>query len=138
MLTIVYFARLLYIDSDVRAPWGVLNYQPFDEGCYGALALHKINFGTMNPNNFYSGTYEYLMVAHVINNLIGNVFSYFTMIIFGDNYLGFRLGPVIAGYIVTILFVLILKEFMSKYNKKENLKSKLTFYFFITYLILNL
>ncbi len=137
VLTIVYFARLLYIDSDVRAPWGVLNYQPFDEGCYGALALHKINFGTMNPNNFYSGTYEYLMVAHVINNLIGNVFSYFTMIIFGDNYLGFRLGPVIAGYIVTILFVLILKEFMSKYNKKENLKSKLTFYFFITYLILN-
>lgn len=137
MITIIYFVRLLYIDADIRAPWGVLNYQPFDEGCYGALALHKMDFNTMNPNNYYNGVYEYLNGAHIINNLIGNIFSYFTMAIFGDNYLGFRLGPVLAGYIIIILYILILDELMQTYKKKHNTKLSITFFLFIIYLIFN-
>lgn len=137
IITIVYFVRLLYIDADIRAPWGVLNYQPFDEGCYGALALHKMDFGTINPNNYYNGTYEYLNAAHVINNLVGNIFSYFTMTIFGDNYLGFRLGPILAGYIIIILFVLVLDELILKYKKKYDVKLTITFFLFIIYLLFN-
>lgn len=137
ILTIIYFIRLIYIDSDIRAPWGVLNYQPFDEGCYGALALHKIDFNTINPNNFYKGSYEYLMAPHVINNLVGNVFSYFTLIIFGDNYLGFRLGSIIAGYIITVLFVLTLKELIYIYKKENDSKAWFAMFFFIIYLTFN-
>jgi len=137
LFSLIYFVRLLYIDADIRAPWGVLNYQPFDEGCYGSLALHKMTFGTINPNNYFNGAYEYSMESHVINNLIGNVFSYLPMKIFGKNYLGFRLGPIIAGYIIAIIFVLTLKEFLSKYDISKTSKTFWSVLLFTMYLIMN-
>lgn len=132
LFSLVYFVRLLFIDADICAPWGVLNYQPIDEGCYAELALNMENFGTINPNTYYNGVYDYYIGPQAINNLIGNAFSFVTMRFFGDTYLGLRLGPIIAGYMICILYLLILSELM-KNTKNES--SKIIFFFFSFYIL---
>ena len=40
--------RLLFLDADLP-PWGVINYQPADEGAYAMMALNKYNYGKISP-----------------------------------------------------------------------------------------
>lgn len=114
LLSLVYFIRVIYLDADIKAPWGVLNYQPIDEGCYGEMALNIFDFKTINPNDFYEGKYNYYVGPQVINNVFGNIFSFIPMLIFGDNFIGFRLGPIIAGYLILIFFYLTIKKISQK------------------------
>ena len=137
IISIIYFMRVIYIDADIRAPWGVLNYQPFDEGAYASLALNKVNFGTINPNTYYGGEFDYVMQGHVINNLIGNVFTYISLVIFGDNYLGLRFGTIIAGYFVILLFYNTLKKISVDLKKEHLRRANYLIFFLMIYILLN-
>lgn len=106
LLILLYSFRIVFLDADIKAPWGVLNYQPVDEGGYASMALSYQNFGTIDPNNYYGDEYHYEIAPHSINNAIGNFFTIVTMRIFGDNYWGLRLGTVIAGAVVVVFFYL--------------------------------
>lgn len=84
ILIFIFSLRFFYIESDLAAPWGVLNYQPIDEGVYANLALNKINYGVLNPNLAIDPQYEYLMQPHVITNIFGNTIIYIGLKLFGS------------------------------------------------------
>lgn len=128
LITLLYFSRALFLESDLP-PWGVITYQPIDEGTYANLALNLINFGSIDPNDYYAGQYEFLMQSHVICNLIGNFFVGGSLLVFGDNYFGLRMGVVIVGYLILILFCLTISELRKAYGAKE--KSAFTMAFFV-------
>lgn len=121
-ITALYFLRVLYLDADA-APWGVVTYQSIDEGVYGGLALNVLNFGSMNPNDYYQGLYQYQMQAHVISGFFTNMVVLFFLKLFGDTYYGFRMGSVVIGYLVLVLFYLTLKEMAKKNARKEALEN---------------
>ena len=118
LVTLVYFSRALFLESDLP-PWGVASYQPVDEGTYANLALNLINFGSIDPNDYYQGQYEFLMQPHVICNVVGNFFTALSLICLGDNYFGLRMGVVFIGYLVLILFCLTINELRKAYGRED-------------------
>lgn len=118
LLTAVYFSRAFFLESDLP-PWGVVAYQPVDEGTYANLALNWVNFGSIDPNDYYAGQYEFLMQPHAICDVVGNLFVGLSLFCFGDNYFGLRMGVVFAGYLVLILFCLTIGELRKAYGAEE-------------------
>lgn len=134
VITLVYFARGFLLESDLP-PWGVIAYQPIDEGIYANLALNFINFGSINPNDYYAGQYEYLMQSHMICNVVGNFFTALSLLVFGDNYFGLRMGVVFIGYLILILFCLTINELRKTYGAEE--KGALTMAFLLIIALLS-
>lgn len=97
ILALVYFLRVLNIDADLP-PWGVLGYQPIDEGIYSALAINAYNYGTLSLADIYPGGYS-LVSSQDIASPIMNLVVYLGMKLFGDNYFGFRVGSVVIGFV---------------------------------------
>ena len=116
-ITLVYFSRAFFLESDLP-PWGLVAYQPIDEGTYANLALNLINFGSIDPNDYYAGQYEFFMQPHVICNVVGNAFVALSLFCLGDNYYGLRMGVVIMGYLILILFCLTIRELRKTYGAK--------------------
>lgn len=105
LLFIIFFLfRIFNLDADI-VPWGIMNYQPVDEGIYGNLALNLINYGNINPNVFFHGNL-YLMQGHVITNFIGNIIVYIGLLFLGDNYYGFRIPIILTSLFISILIIL--------------------------------
>lgn len=98
-ISLIYFLRIIYIDADVPA-WGVSTYMPIDEGIYAELALNLLTFGSIDPNQYFQGQYEFLVSAQATINVFGNLVTYATLLLFGDNYFGLRMGTVIIGLIL--------------------------------------
>lgn len=115
LITAIYFMRGFFLESDLP-PWGVAGYQPIDEGIYASLALNLFSFGSIDPNDYYAGQYDYLMQSHVICNVVGNAFVALSLFCFGDNYFGLRMSVVFVGYLVLILFCLTIKEIRKAYG----------------------
>ncbi|UTY38131.1 hypothetical protein NMU03_10565 [Allocoprobacillus halotolerans] len=115
LFCLLFIIRLINIDADLPS-WGVINYQPVDEGIYGNMALNMVNFGNINPNNYY-GFNAYLMQGHVITNIIGNIVTYVCLILFGDNYFGFRL----SSYIFMLLSCVLMLFSWYKIKKSKNI-----------------
>ena len=86
-ISLIYFLRIIYIDADVPA-WGVSTYMPIDEGIYAELALNLLTFGSIDPNQYFQGQYEFLVSAQATINVFGNLVTYVTLLLFGDNYFG--------------------------------------------------
>lgn len=121
ILIFIFSLRFFYIESDLAAPWGVLNYQPIDEGVYANLALNKINYGVLNPNLAIDPQYEYLMQPHVITNIFGNTIIYIGLKLFGDNYLGFRIGSIMIGLLSSILLYFTLCNIQKRITQKQTI-----------------
>ena len=119
ILIFIFSLRFLYIESDLAVPWGVLNYQPIDEGIYANLALNKINYGVLNPNLAIDPQYKYLMQPHVITNIFGNTIIYIGLKLFGDNYLGFRIGAIMIGLLSSILLYFTLCNIQKRITQKQ-------------------
>lgn len=130
----MYFARGFLLESDLP-PWGVIAYQPIDEGTYANLALNFFNFGSINPNDYYEGQYEFLMQSHVICNVVGNFFTALSLLVFGDNYFGLRMGVVFIGYLILILFCLTINELRKAYGAEK--KGTLTMAFLLIIALLS-
>ena len=95
---IFFITRLLFLDSDLP-PWGIINYQPVDEGTYSMMALNLYNYGDITPEIF-NGDIEYITSPHIRINVIGNALIYMCLKLFGDNYWGLRVSSVICGLII--------------------------------------
>lgn len=126
-LIIIFSFRLFFIDSDISAPWGVLNYQPIDEGLYANLALNKMNFGSINPNIQIDVDVEYLMQPHVLTNICGNIIVYLGLRVFGDNFFGFRIGSVLTSFLIVVLFYFSLNNIYNAISKEKG-KRKIPFF----------
>lgn len=109
-------SRLLFLDEDLP-PWGIINYQPIDEGSYAILALNQYNYGAISPDVF-DGDVEYIVSPHVRTNIIGNVITYIGLRLFGDTYWGLRMGSVLCGFFIFALSLLIFKELDKLYSSK--------------------
>ena len=114
LIFILFFTtRLLFLDEDLP-PWGIINYQPIDEGAYATLALNQYNYGNLSPD-ILGGEVEFITSPHIRTNIIGNLFVYVGLKILGDNYWGLRISSVLCGFIIFVLFICILKLIVKDY-----------------------
>ncbi|GAA0083780.1 hypothetical protein UT300007_02190 [Clostridium sp. CTA-7] len=120
-ICLIFSLRIINLDSDLP-PWGIVNYQPIDEGSYSILALNKINHGEMNPS-ISDFNIEVYTPPHVRVNVIGNGISYLSMRLLGDNYYGYRMVSIICSLAIFILIYLTLKE-LTKYYAEHSIKRK--------------
>lgn len=109
--------RLLFLDADLP-PWGIINYQPVDEGAYAMLALNQYNYGNISPEIF-GGDIEYITSPHIRANILGNILIYICLNIFGDNYWGLRMSSVFCGFIILLILFLTMNILLSRYNVKD-------------------
>lgn len=120
LLAFLFLLRLIFLDATPPKN-SILDYSPVDEGIYANLALNKINFGTINPNNYFSENITE-MNAQTPINLIGNVAVYLGLITLGDNYYGFRVPIVVTSAVIFLLillcFYLVSKRYPSSDRKK--------------------
>lgn len=117
-----FITRFLFLDEDLP-PWGIINYQPIDEGAYATLALNQYNYGELAPD-IINGEVEFITSPHIKTSIIGNLFVYASLKIFGDNYWGLRGSSVFCGFIIFVLYLFILKLLFQKYclpQKKQKL-----------------
>ena len=117
LIFLIYFFRIINLEQDLP-PWGIGYYQPIDEGAYSEMALNMCTYGTINPDTPVEtgaevGSYT---PYHLRMNIVGNLFSFLGLKIFGNNYYGLRLPYVLIGAINLLLFFLILKKLGNKFN----------------------
>ena len=121
-LMILFSFRIMHLDADVPN-WGITHYMPIDEGSYSLMALNKYDFGTVDPSYLFDGEAPYVS-SQLRNNLIGNVCTYISLRIFGDNYYGLRIPSVLYALIVFSGTIWILNFIRRKYTgdvtSKEN------------------
>lgn len=103
---IFFVARLLFLDEDLP-PWGIINYQPVDEGAYSMLALNLYNYGEISPE-VLGGDVEYITSPHIRTNILGNFFVYVGLKLLGDNYWGLRIGSVVCGFFILAILLAII------------------------------
>lgn len=115
-----FITRLLFLDADLP-PWGIINYQPVDEGAYSMMALNLYNYGDITPEIF-SGDIEYITSPHIRTNVIGNALIYISLKLFGDNYWGLRVSSVFCGIIIFLLFFLVINTLLSQYKIKDKIR----------------
>lgn len=133
LLSLVYFSRIVFLDADLPA-WGVSAYQPIDEGIYATLALNMQNYGTLSPNEVIGGQY-FLITSQELFNLPLNIMTYFGMVLFGDNYFGFRIGSVVIGYINLALLVWIITTLFEHDEKMAGYRFESAFLVAILYIL---
>lgn len=105
--------RIIHLDSDMPN-YGIAFYQQIDEGPYVYLALHEMNYGCINPDIRVTEVNQYTS-PHLRMNIIGNLLTYITLRIFGNNYYGLRMSSVICMLINYLLIYLILCRIKKKY-----------------------
>ena len=100
----LYLFRVINIDQDLPA-WGIANYQPMDEGQYATMAINKYKYGTMRPD-LKVDDIQFDTNAHVRNDLIGNIVCYIGLRLFGNNYIGLRVGSVVVCFFNFVILCL--------------------------------
>lgn len=95
------FIRIYNLDCDLPN-FGILQYQPIDEGLYSKITLNLYN------NNTISDHHQLHLVTgpHLLNNIIGQLLQLPLMYLFGDNYYGFRM--------VSVIFAILLLYYTNK------------------------
>lgn len=111
-------SHLYALDRDLP-PWGVINYQPIDEGAYAMPALNAYTYGSIDPDLSADGI-RYEVSPHLKTDVVGNLLTYAGLELLGDNYYGFRLGSVVCSFFNLLLIGLILWELKRKYAGEEN------------------
>ena len=113
-----YCLRVINLDQDLP-PWGVVCYQPKDEGCYALLAVNEWEYGTMTPDNPLVGEESRPMYIqeHVRINYLGNLLEIVGFHTFGDNYYGMRMPMVALGFINLLLAAAVLMLLRKEYGQ---------------------
>ena len=133
----LYLFRVINIDQDLPA-WGIANYQPMDEGQYATMAINKYKYGTMRPD-LKVDDIQFNTNAHFRNDLIGNIVCYIGLRLFGNNYIGLRMGSVVVGFLNFAILCLCMVYFYknSAYTKnKAKITILLTTYFLLDFTFL--
>lgn len=115
IIMMIFSIRLTALTSDLPN-WGIGQYQAPDEGPYGYLALNQINYGQINPDFDKSQDFNQYTAPHLRENILGNIVTYICLQMFGDNYVGFRMGSFIFMFINLLLIYSILSIMGQKYS----------------------
>lgn len=132
VITSIFFLRVIHLDQDLP-PWGIVNYQPIDEGSYSILALNMINHGSVNVHVNIPNLSVYTP-PHVRVNVIGNLISYISMRTLGDNYYGFRLPSILCSIGIMIFVFLSFRE-VNIYYKKKSSDNKLLVFILLLFMV---
>lgn len=122
-IVILIFALFLFriygLDKDLPN-YGIAYYQAKDEGQYSMMALNLYHYG----NLLNTGDFILHISPTFIANVIGNGLQYVCMLIFGDNYYGFRIIYTIFSFLTLFLIyksINILNEEYKKNSKSNKL-----------------
>jgi 4-amino-4-deoxy-L-arabinose transferase-like glycosyltransferase len=101
---IIVLLKVLIIDIDLPN-WKIAYYQPLDEAYY----VYKV------INLFHTGSLDNLDKTGVFGvPIFTNVVTYFSLLIFGNNYTGLRFSSLVFAIISVVFFYLILKKMTQK------------------------
>ncbi len=114
MVLLVFFlgSRLWQLESDLP-PYSMIQYQPIDEAYYtiGGLNLYK------------KGVYDYRMFSGQIRSdvlhlgaFFANLSCFITLKIFGNNYFGLRMMPVLLSGLIFWLLAMVLTGFQADHQ----------------------
>ena len=109
------FTRIFLLDSDPPS-WNISQYQPIDELYYSPPAFSLYHYGDWNYQIFTDIKTDF----PIITNILGNVMTYFSLKLFGNNYFGLRMASVFASTIIIILLFLSLKNYDSDSLKSSH------------------
>lgn len=114
LLLVFILVRVIDLDRDLP-PGDQTKVGQKDEQSYNFTSLNLYHFGSISKkiNDQYS-------IQGSISKILNNIFTYFTLSIFGNNYYGLRLGAVLASILIFLLFFHLLKlNFPSAFKKKQ-------------------
>lgn len=123
-------SRAIFLDSDLPA-WGVAQLQPIDEFYYSIPAFNLYHYGSMDHQ-----VVPFIATDGAPLNLLETLFTWLSLLVFGNTYYGLRMGSVAAGLLVLLLMFAILRRQMRPAEGSDgrwlNVAVPL---FFMTYLV---
>lgn len=130
-LLILFGLRIFNLDCDLP-PFGIAYYQTIDEGLYSKISINLYKY-----NNLYTtGEFPLYIAPNYRANIVGNIFQYLTLKIFGNNYYGFRIPYVIMALISFLLIFMTVKEISIRYGLSI-IKTRLFSIFFLMYVLID-
>ena len=116
MFIIFLSTRLFHLERDVP-PWDITMYSSFDEQLYVIPAFNMYNHGSMKYQ-----VVDWLPddIPMLTNSMLGNLMTFFTFKIFGNNYYGLRMSAVVASFVVVVLLFKLLWLQGASICKKKN------------------
>ncbi|MBC8489532.1 MAG: hypothetical protein H8D45_26235 [Bacteroidetes bacterium] len=134
LISILFFiTRLLFLDRDLP-PWDLTFYSGLDEMTYNIPAFNQYHYGTISYQ-----VVEFLPADTDLHySLLGNFMTYISLELFGNNYFGLRIAPIIASSIIIGLLLYFLYKMIDKNNatrltKKFNLFCYIIISFYIIF-----
>ena len=125
------FTRIFLLDSDTPS-WNISQYQPIDEFYYVVAAFNLYHYGDWNYQIFTD-----IKTDSSINNILGNVMTYFSLKTFGNNYFGLRMGAVFASTMIFFLLFLSLKNYASNILKYSHFHKMILVAYMALYFLLD-
>lgn len=130
------FTRIYLLDSDLPS-YNLCQYIPFDEFYYSLSAFNLYHYGDWNFQIFPD-----IQAQFSSNNFLGNIMTYFSLKLFGNNYFGLRMASVFASIIIFILLFLSIKNYDSNIPKSSSSPNRilvacLALYFLLDFSFLN-
>lgn len=120
------FLRIIILDNDLP-PRIITNILPFDELYYTIPAFNLYHYNKLSSPKLLSFK---IKEDATIGNALQNVITYFTLLIFGNNYYGLRMSSVIISLFSILLLFLIFRKID---KDKIKLSLFLLFYFGIEF-----
>ncbi len=120
LICILFCLRVFHIDQDLP-PWGVVTYQPVDEGQYAAPAINLQSFGVINAEDTAKTGLKYPVFTEysLRSNLLGNYLTMASLHVLGDNYYGLRVPYVLIGLANLLLFAATLRTLQREHGSDK-------------------
>ena len=125
------FTRIFLLDSDPPS-WNVSQYQPIDELYYATTAFNLYHYGDWNYQIFTD-----IKTDSSTNNILGNIMTYFSLKLFGNDYFGLRMASIFASTIIFILLFLSLKNYASNILKYSHFHKMILVAYMALYFLLD-
>ncbi len=119
-ICLLFCLRVFHIDQDLP-PWGVVTYQPIDEGQYAAPAINLQTFGVVNAQDPAQTGLKYPVFTEysLRSNILGNYLTMVSLHVLGDNYYGLRVPYVLIGLANLLLFAAMLRTLQREHGSHK-------------------
>lgn len=125
--------RFVFLERDLP-PWNITYYQPIDEYYYTIPAF----------NMYHYGSASHQIIKYIESDGIGtysilqNIFTYVTLLLFGNNYYGLRMASIIASFSIFLIMYFLLKDINETNNRNNYILLLISlFYLIIDFQYLN-
>jgi len=133
IITLIFtFTRVIYLDSDLP-PYHKTLFGSKDEQVYNNLSFNLFHFNAIDNIVGKFGLKGSANVENQLNDFANNIYTYFGLLIFGNNYYGLRMPSVIISLIILIILITLLYKFLENNNFKDNIFLVLLFLIWLTF-----